>query len=203
MQSVRFTPEDIWYGGFFELSIEVGDRSTPRINAAVNAIWRYPLLTGCYSRNDIEPEQQTISNPTAITDDEWSHSYGIAVLPNGQRLACGSCVVRETEGSDWLDFYFSMSALGTVYDVGAYPFIEANVPTPWLPEVESWLADLALWLASIIDYRMAIIGFETSGTTDARTLEADGGVPTKRYIGYVWPEQGHMTYFPSNAIATE
>jgi hypothetical protein len=201
MQSARFTPEDIWHGGFFELAVEIGERSTPRINAAVGAVWQYPRLIGCYLRNDIDPEQQEISPPPSITDDDWPHSYGVAVLPSGKRFACGVCVVRETNGPDWLDFYFSMGALGTVYDVGAYPFIEANVPTPWLQEVEGWLGDLALWLASRIDYRMAIIGFETSGTTDALTLEAEGGVPARRHAGYVYPEQGRMAYFPSNVVA--
>jgi hypothetical protein len=194
----RFTPDEIWHGGFFELSIEVGDRSTARINAALTLLWQYPLLVGCYPRRDIEPETQTQSVPALVTDDEWPHSYGIAAIAKDKRIACGSCVVRETDGPDWLDFYFPMGSLGTAYKVGGYPFINSEEQPSWLPEVELWLAKLGLWLSSQMEFRMALIGFEASGTTDAATISREGGVPPTRYYGYLLPEHDQFNYYPSN-----
>lgn len=92
-----------------------------------------------------------------------------------------------------------MGALATAYDVGAYPFLTtADAYPQWVHEVESWLADRADWVAGQIRYQMALIGHEVSGHCYATDLARDG-IPETRYIGYMWPEDGHFKYFESNA----
>jgi hypothetical protein len=198
-----FTPDDVWHGGFYELSIELGDRSDDRINYAVRTLWENPALTGCYLRRDIEPKAQNLVKPPMVTDEDWCHIYGIADLEDrNMRLACGSFVVRETDGPDWLDFYFPMGALGRLFPVSGFPFIDPNTPVPWLPRVENWLAELGLWLSARIEMRMGLIGFQCSGSTDLRTLTQSGGIPDERWIGYVLPLNGAFAYVASNAYRT-
>ena len=64
-----------------------------------------------------------------------------------------------------------------------YPFLDPSTPTPWLPHVESWLAELGRWLWMKVGFRMALIGFEFSGTTDAAKIIHNGGVPSIRDYG--------------------
>jgi hypothetical protein len=198
-----FTPDEVWYGGFFELSIELGDRCDERINAAVQALWTSPRLTGCYIERSMNPDMQVRIKPSLVTDEDWCHVYGIADFNDPDlKLACGSCVVRETGGPDWLDFYFPMGSLGRVFPVGGFPFLDQNERVPWLPRVEIWLAELGLELSKRIPMRMGLIGFECSGSTDLKALTQDGGIPSERWIGYIWPNDGVFTYFPSNAYKT-
>ena len=198
-----FTPDDVWHGGFFELSIELGDRCDDRINTAVQTIWENPKLTGCFVDRTINPDSQKPAKPPLVTEDDWCHVYGIADFDGSEkRLACGSCVVRETDGPDWLDFYFPMGALERLFSVGGFPFQDQNEPVPWLPCVENWLAELGLWLSSRIPMRMGLIGFECSGSTDLKTMIQEQGIPSERWIGYIYPDKETFIYVPSNAYKT-
>lgn len=196
-----FTPEDIWHGGYFELAIEVGKRCDDRLRIARNSIWENPHLKGCYSRCDAEPETQQLIAPSKFSfDDGWGgHCFGIATLPSRHQVACGTCVIRETDGPDWIDLYLPMGALGTAYEEGGFPFLLADdPPATWINDVEPWLGEIALWLAQRVDFRMALIGFEVSGCCYAADLARDG-IPATRYIGYVWPTNGTYKYFGTNA----
>ncbi len=198
-----FIPDDVWIGGFFELSIELGDRCDERINNAVRTVWENPKLTGCYLNRNVNPDAQDLVKPPLVTEEDWCHVYGIADFDKcGTRLACGTCVVRETDGPDWLDFYFPMGAIGQSFPVGGFPFIDQNEPVPWLPRVEIWLAELGLWLSNRIPMRLGLIGFECSGSTDLKTLTQDGGIPSERWIGYIWMQDEAFAYVPSNAYKT-
>ena len=198
-----FTPDDVWHGGFFEISIELGDRCTARINTAVETLWTYPRLTGCYLDRNMNPVEQTRVNPPPVTDEDWCHVFGIAALNDRDfGIACGSCVVRETGGPDWLDFYFPMGSLGRSFPVGGFPFIDQSEPVPWLPHVERWLAELGLWLSERIPMRMGLIGFECSGSTGLSTIARQNGLPSQRWTGYIWPENKRFVYVPSNAYKT-
>jgi hypothetical protein len=98
---------------FYELAIELGKRSDERLFEALKALWRNPSLQGCYLKNDVEPneQKQVLPSPEFLNR---MHTYGLAGLPDGSS-ACGSCIIREDDGSDGLDFYLPMSALDKVY----------------------------------------------------------------------------------------
>jgi hypothetical protein len=191
-----FTPDDTWNGGCFELALEVGPRSDERLRAVVNALWQCPLLAGCYLDPAAEPWDQPLISPADRPLDSGHRLLGIAALPNGARVACGSCLVREEEGPDWLDFYIPLGALGTAYPVGAYPF-GSEPSRHWRAPVESWLAQIGLYVASRSSYSLGLIGWEVSGQVYAAEVAAQG-VPSERWLGYLWPsDNAGVVYHPS------
>lgn len=192
--------DDVWAGGLFELALEVGDRSTHQLNAAIGALWQHPELIGCFELCDVDPAAQTRRPPELCVDEEWGPSnYGVALMPNGIRIPCTSLVVRETDGPDWLYLSLPMASLALAYDVGGYP-IDPGQPTDWLPEVEAWLAKVGIWLSERCNFRLGLIGWEVvcfDGTTADELLQR-GGVPERRSIGYLWPLSGTCSYLASN-----
>ena len=95
-----FTEANTWFGGFYELALELGSRSDERLLAALAAIWSDPDFDGIYLSRDIEPSQQ---ERLAISTDllQLNHLHGLARLPNGATIACGICIIREEDGPCW------------------------------------------------------------------------------------------------------
>ncbi len=197
MQSL-FTAESAWFGGFYELALEVGPRSDDRLRAALAAVWSHPDLDGCYTDCFREPADQPRLMPTWLEDG--SHLLGVARLPNGLRVACGTCMIREENGGpDWLYLYLPLGSLGNAYPVGGFPFgSEADWPGPWRDEVEDWLAEVGQWVAQSASFRLGLIGFEVSGQAYAADLAVQG-VPAERFVGYLWPSGGSVRYLRRNA----
>jgi hypothetical protein len=192
-----FTADDAWLGGLYELAMEIGARSDDRLRAALVALWDHPALTGCYLQRDREPSAQSrLSAAEAPIEGGTHHLLGIALLPNGSRVACGSCIIREDAGPDWLDFYLSMGALSAAYPIAAFPFDEErNPPGPWRREIEDWLAQIGLWVSGLASCRLGLVGLEVSGMTYAEKVAVDG-IPAKRYVAYLWPSTSGMVYHP-------
>src|SRR5215204_3547614 len=171
-----FTKYGTWYGGFYELAIELGEPSDERLVNALRALWQHPSLEGCYFDSDREPNEQQRVSPSNESLDRM-HLYGLARLPNGQRVACGSCLIREGDGPDWLDFYLPTGALGDAYEIGAFPFAEANVDhRGWRVPVDEWLKSIGEYIHTVTPYRLALIGFEVSGEAYASEV-AERGLP--------------------------
>src|SRR5689334_19025851 len=135
-----FEDPEAWLGGYYELAIELGIRSDERLLTALTAVWSDPDLDGVYLDRDTEPWRQTRQTVTAESL-RVAHLQGLARLPNGAIIACGTCLIREDDGPDWLVLYLPMGALATAYDVGGYPF-EPNAETsrPWREILDAWLA---------------------------------------------------------------
>ncbi|MGD9644563.1 MAG: hypothetical protein AB7U73_02555 [Pirellulales bacterium] len=187
-----FTSADAWLGGFYEISCEVCPRSDERLRAALLALWTHPDLDGCYEDRNREPADQSRVSPDRL---EGGHLLGIARLPNRSRLPCGTCLIREDDGSDWLVFYLPMGSLSKVYPAGGFPFgSEDDWPGPWRFEVEDWLASVGQWVARSASFELGLIGFEVSGDVYAADIAAQG-IPATRYMGYLWPSGGSMQYY--------
>jgi hypothetical protein len=187
-----FTATDAWYGGFYELALEMGPHSDEKLQAALNALWKHPDLDGCYFDRGREPADQPRTADFCL--ETGSHALGVATLPNGSRIACGSCLIREDNGPEWLDFYLPMGSLGTAYPVGAFPFgTEASKPHPWRYDVEDWLAGIGLSIARKASFQLGIIGFEVSGQVYAVDVDSKG-IPSERFIGYLWPGKESVDY---------
>jgi hypothetical protein len=185
-----FTADKAWFGGFYELALEVGPPSDDRLRAALEALWSHPDLDGCYLDRGCEPADQPRKQP----DLESRHLLGVAQLPHGSRVACGSLLIREVEDhSDWLDFYLPMGSLWTAY--GRFPFADrVDWPEdPWLLEVDDWLAKVGLWIARSRSFRLGLIGVEVCGEAYAADITAQG-IPAERYVGYLWPSGGSVEY---------
>lgn len=98
-----FTAPDTWFGGFYELAIELGPRSDERLLAALTAVWSDPNLDGAYLDRCMEPWQQ--ARQTVTTESlQIGHLQGLARLPNDVTVACGTCLIREDDGPDWLQW---------------------------------------------------------------------------------------------------
>jgi len=191
-----FTEPDTWSGGYYELAIELGTRSDERLLAALTAVWADPNLDGAYLSRDVEPWQQ---QRLAITAElsQVSHLQGLARLPNKATIACGTFIVREDDGPDWLGMYLPMGALGTAYSVGGYPF-EPDVANShqWRDVIDPWLAGIGSRVYDQVAYRLGLIGFEVSIEMYADDIAASG-VPSHHYPGVLWPTSGAVTYHPS------
>ena len=193
-----FTNENTWFGGHYELAIEVGPTSDTQLLAALRAIWTHPSLDGCYLDRDKEPDEQSRVQPVPELLSTM-HLQGIANLPNGLRIACGTCLIREeNEGPDWLDFYLPLGALGNAYDIGAYPFDETeHSHEVWQKPLDEWLVELSKYIFTLSPFRLALIGFEVSGDAYSDQIQQEG-VPFSRHFGYVWPHGNQVEYFPRN-----
>ncbi|OWY72159.1 hypothetical protein B7486_04335 [cyanobacterium TDX16] len=197
MHSV-FTPRDTWHGGYFELAIELGPRSDDRLTAAVEHLWNSSQLKGCWIDSNREPSEGTriAKNRSEIILNE-EHLYGIAMLDDGKNVACGCCAVREDGGIDWLVFYLPMGALARAYqNVGEYPFsrVGKRHNDTWVAPIEKWLERLGRFLFEKVDFRLALIGFEVSGSEYADQLEKNG-MPEKRWNCYLWRVVGELVWY--------
>jgi hypothetical protein len=45
---MNFTKPETRSGGYYELAIELGNRSDERLLTAMQAMWQHPSLNGCY-----------------------------------------------------------------------------------------------------------------------------------------------------------
>ncbi len=188
--SLQFTAAYTWDGGYYELAIELGPRSDERLQAALEAIWRYDGLEGCYRESNLEPSHQPRVSPTLE-----GPLVGIIALPNGRRIACGTGTVREEVGPDWIVFYLPMGALSTAYDVGAYPFGNRQSSRLWREPLDGWLMGLASEVFVAAPFHLALIGHEVSGATYADEVKTTG-VPEERWTGYLWQEKGLLVWHP-------
>jgi hypothetical protein len=193
-----FTGEETWRGGFYELALDFGPE--PRdalLSTALLAIWETPRLQGCYLRPDIDPSRQARVAPTLAIQEAHGHLRGIATLPNGEQVACGSFLVREEQGSVWLTFYLPLGALATAYPVNGYPFDNSPSSRMWREPLESWLADIGRTTFARAPFPLGLIGMEVSGEVASQEVSATG-IPTKRYIGYLYPETNGLSCYPTN-----
>ena len=198
-----FTAPYAWAGGFYELAVELGPRSDERLQAALEAIWRREGLDGCYEDCDVEPSDQPQIAPTLET-----RLFGVATMPKGQQVACGTIIVREDEGPDWICFYLPLGALNTAYDVGGYPFGGGSSSRPWREPLDDWLVRIAAAVFVAAPFPLALIGHEVSGTDYTDEVQKTG-VPEERWAGMLWREDDRLVWhsptkyeayytFPSN-----
>ena len=68
-------------------------------------------MNGCYVAHDVEPSQQPRLSPRLDT-----RLLGVATLPDGEQVACGTFIVPEDDGPDWIGLYLPVGALASVYD---------------------------------------------------------------------------------------
>jgi hypothetical protein len=186
-----------WNGGFYELAIEVGRTDDAQLGRVLDSVWRHAGIEGCFRRLPLPPEAVPLA-PESL--ERCGHLNGIVRLPSGSRLVCGVCAVGGEDVPDWLDFYLPMAALSiTDPRVGGFPFGDDGGPQSlsWRRPIDDWLVDVAQRVYSDVAYRLALVGFETSGKTYAEVLER--GVPDIREEAYVLPDEaGSLRVYAAN-----
>jgi hypothetical protein len=193
-----FAKDETWFGGFYELAIELGDRNDDRLLRALAAVWAYPSLSGCFLENDVEPEDQ---ERVAVSGKllNRTHLYGIATLPGDTTSPCGTFVIREDDGPDWLGLYLPMGALETIYPVGGFPLRTPPHESPaWRDELDGCLRDVGTTVYASAPYRLALIGHEVSGELYAADI-ARNGVPSVRWAAILQPSSTGLRYYPRSA----
>jgi hypothetical protein len=197
------TVKEIWSGGYYELAIELGPHSDENLDNALTALWSHNTLQGCWierQKEYLDCEQEPPSLALLLSN---SSLYGLATLPDGNRVVCGSLAVRESEegddgverfGIDWLDFYVPVGALEKIYDVGNYPTDDSAVKL-WLDPLNAWLVELGQHLYSQVRYKLALIGHEVCGLTYSDEVTSSA-VPSKRNMGYLLPAAGQLNWYP-------
>ncbi len=191
------TDAENWTGGFYELSLEIGDRDDERLQRALTALWRAAAITGCYPSRDREPADQ-IAVPVTVASLDLGHLRGIARPPLGAPVVCGCFATRVDDAEDWLTLYLPLGALARVdRRVGGFPFGPDGEPRSltWRTSLDAWLAGVATEVFRHVDFRLGLIGFEVDHTTAA---ELGGGVPEPRWNGYLLPVGGQLSYTPAN-----
>ena len=193
-----FTEEGIWNGGHYELALEIGQSSDEQLRQTLFVIWEHVLLEGCFPDRDKEPEEQQPVELSRISLESGLHLQGLAYLPGNYTVACGTCLIREENGSDWLVFYLPMASLSKAYDVAGYPFnVDPKSSLPWQITIDNWLSEIGRFVYSKSEYKLGLVGFEVSGQYYAEQIKQNG-LPEKRDIGYLWPSGSGITYFPRN-----
>lgn len=197
-----FTDGENWTGGFYELAVELGDRDDQRLDAAISAAWADPRLSGPFAARNREPGAQERVAPSLATHTATDHLRGLAQLPIGRMVVCGSVIIREEGGTDWFDFYLPLGALSRADSrVGAYPFgatmtVGDQVATTdslvWRGPIDRWLATMAKRIFDVAPFRVGLIGWEMSGTTSAAEIDA---VPDERYMTYLMPNDGDLAVY--------
>jgi hypothetical protein len=183
-----------WFGGFYELSIELKPRNDERLAKALLAIWQVAGVAGCYAPSpaaSVEPNHVShlpvALGPGSLADH--GHLRGVVGLPSGVQVVCGAVAIRLDEGVDWLAFYVPLGALVEIdRRIGGFPFGDDAGPESleWRHPLDAWLADMGMRLASEVPFDLALIGFETYAAPEdfvARLVRDDGVLrylPAKR-----------------------
>lgn len=201
------TDTDLWNGGFLEAAIVLGPRDDPdadaRLVSALNAVWSTDVTFGPYlDRFGFGPDSTPLTSIDPGTIDLVSpgHLYGWIKLPSDEWSVGGTCAIREDgfggQALDWLDVYLPLGALAHQNErVGAYAFEHLEECSDWLAPISALLGQIGCAVLNAIDGRMAFIGFEVSGTSEADSWT--GAVPSERSVGYVSDgDSGVAEYFP-------
>ena len=180
--------DENWRGGFYELSLILGDADDARLDRAVRSVWTAAGVAPCRAgadRADVEP------GGAALT--EHGHLRGTLTLPSGDRVVCGALGYRY-DNVDTLEFYLPLGALARVdRRIGGYPFDERSgvESLVWRAPLDRWLADVAVAVHADVPFRRALIGFEIDENAD---IAAD-----RRHVAAVVPGPDGPDYRPATA----
>jgi hypothetical protein len=187
-----FQPPERWYGGWYELAIQVGPHGNDAaLRALLELIWNRPELTGPYASQKTEPDAQPIA---AIAPDA-RHYYGCLQLAH-KRLACGTYVVQEDcepGGSDWVLLYVPVQE--AEWKLGGNG-IGDDFSRPALAPLADYYATVADMAYREYPFAMALAGWEVSGSTSAESIGAD--LIETRHMGIGLPP--HHTLVQQNTI---
>jgi hypothetical protein len=189
-------PDDVdhpenWYGGFYELAINLGPHDDARLEEALVAVWSSAAVDGCLARTQ-DPLHRSV--PCSLDSlEQHGHLRGVVTCPDGGRVVCGVWVVREDDGDDWLDFALPLGALERDPRVGAFPFGDDGgaVSREWREPLDSWLGDVGASVYQRVPFGYAAIGFEASGLS---LVELVGG--SDRYWPVLRPTNGGLELLP-------
>lgn len=166
--------------------MELGSRSDSHLLQALQTVWQLSPLRGCWLRREEADSERTRIAPSLASIKESDWHYGIATLPNAKQVECGTYTVTDLDGCDWLSLCIPMGALGTAYDVAAFPF-ESAASNSWRQHLDKWLVGLGRDICRDISFRLALLGHDVAGETTSTAI-AQSGIPKDRWFGILYPD---------------
>jgi hypothetical protein len=166
MNKEIFTAKENWRGSYYELAIELqSSHDDIQQEQALQALWSHPNLSGHWLNLESYGQDPDIFRISELIDKEsnisYANLYGVFHIPEiHQQVACLSVVVREKNGSDWLDFCFPTVMLKQVFPLKS-PLSHAE--NSWLKIVDKYLLETADIVYHQTPYDLALIGEEVSG----------------------------------------
>ena len=172
-----FTQKENWYGSFYELAIELQtSHDNVRLEQALEALWSHPNLSGHWlSIENYGQSPDVISIPNEFRFENSSsfiNLYGLFSIPDiDKQVGCLSTIVRETNGSDWLDFCFPMGMLKRAFSVN-HPLEMREYP--WSVTLDKYLLQMADMIYQKTPFDLAFIGDEVSGLVNKASIISEG-----------------------------
>jgi hypothetical protein len=172
-----FIQKENWHGSFYELAIELQTSQDDfRLEQALKALWRYPNLNGCWLKRENfgqGPDTFSVSNNIeGLEENHFMRMYGTFYIPElGKQVGCLSIVVRETNGSDWLDFCIPTEMLEKAFSV-EYPLLTDDYP--WETVLDKYFLQMAELIYKQTPYDLALVGDEVSGLINKLNILSAG-----------------------------
>ena len=192
-----------WFGGFYELELELGPRDDARLETALGSVWTSAGVAGC-ARIDSREHGRHEGVPLTIESlAAYGRLHGVVRLPSGAEVVCGILAHRDDEGGvDVLDFSLPLGALAaTDARIGGFPFGPEGGPRSlaWREPIDAWLAAVALQVYAAVPFRLGLIGYEIDATFFPRdAAQRNGRAPEVRYGMYLVPAGRGLQVFPAN-----
>jgi hypothetical protein len=172
-----YVEQNNWSGSYYELAIELqSSQDNIRLEKALQALWSHPNLKGHWLSKDHygqTPDVFNIADEFIVTDhNSLMYLYGVFFIPEiDQQAGCLSIVVREKDGSDWLDFCFATGMLKSAFSV-KYPLETEEYP--WSTVLDKYLLQMADMIYQQTPYDLALIGDEVSGLVNKAAIISEG-----------------------------
>jgi hypothetical protein len=172
-----YVEQDNWSGSYYELAIELQtSHDNVRLESALQALWSHPNLSGHWLSKENygqAPDVFNVADEFHDTDkSSFIHVYGVCSIPEiDKRVGCLSIIVREKEGSDWLDFCFPIGMLESAFSV-KYPLETEEYP--WSTVLDKYLLQMADMIYQQVPYDLAFIGDEVSGLVNKASIISEG-----------------------------
>jgi hypothetical protein len=186
-----FTIDNAWSGNNYELYININSTNKDDIlNNALKRLWSHPTLSGCYLRNDLEPDTQAL-----ISADQAPLStntiYGVATLPNGKKIACKTYPVTIDDEHSCFYFMLPFGSLQRKYEIGSYPF-QDSLALDWQKTIDYWLCDLSKYIFKKNKFTFGAFGF-----IDCENLEdiIPLNISDDRYYGIITEKNGKLSIY--------
>jgi hypothetical protein len=193
-----FTDPENWTGSFYELSLELGQRSDEHLDRVLRLLWREAGIVGCYGERDQDPADQVTLPASAASLQRFGHLYG-CVAPPDRAPTVAACSAMNFRESDWLTLGLPLGALArTDPRIGGFPFDPDGGPSSlaWRAGLDTWLAKVAVGIFGQVQFQLGLIGFDLAADVGAADLQ--GVVPDRRFAGYLVPDDDRLRYLPAN-----
>jgi len=200
---MKFTVEETWRGGHYEIEMELGVPSDERLRRALQRIWSHPSVKGCCFSRDQELQDQVRVNLENHALE--SMLFGVTTLPNGASAACGTFVCRLVGGNDepprdLLSFYVPLGSIARPYAIGGYPDSDVEHAGAWRGQLDPWLADLGRFVFEAVEFDLALVGWEVEFPSISAESVKRSGIPAKRYDGYLWRNGKGLDWHPPTSM---